>query len=151
MRVGAAGGDVVAPLGLIAPEHTGLVEAGGARRHVRLDPDNRLDAGGRGGRVELVGSEHVAVVGDRQGGLAQPLGLGHVVLDLPGAVQHGVVGVDVEVDEVVLGGCFFLTAHLRHGHILGPPGALSPGRGRARSSAKAGPCPAMTGHRRGNG
>ena len=127
MRVGAAGGDVVAPLGLIAPEHTGLVEAGGARSHVRLDPDDRLDTGGRGGRVELVGPEHVAVVGDRQGGLAQPLGLGHVVLDLPGAVQHGVVGVDVEVDEVVLGGCFFLTAHLRHGPILGPPGAVSPG------------------------
>ena len=135
MRVGAAGGDVVAPLRLIAPEDPGLVEAGGARRHVGLDPDDRLDAGGRGGRVELVGSEHVAVVGDRQGRLAQPLGLSHVVLDLPGAVQHGVVGVDVEVDEVVLGGCFFLTAHLRHGPILGPPGTMSPG-GAQRAPAR---------------
>ena len=56
-------------------------------------------------------------------------------LDLPGAVQHGVVGVDVEVDEVVLGGCFFLTAHLRHGPILGPPGTMSPG-GAQRAPAR---------------
>ena len=130
MRVGAAGGDVVASLGLIAPEDTGLVEARGARRHVRLYPDDRLDAGRLGGRVELVDAEHVAVVGDRQGGLAQAFGLGHVVLDLSGTVQHGVVGVDVKVDEVVLGGCLFLTGRLRHGSILGPRGAPPPGGGR---------------------
>ena len=131
MRVGAAGGNVVASLRLIAPEDTGLVEARGARRHVGLHPDDRLDAGRLGGRVELVDAEHVAVVGDRQGGLAQALGLGHVVLDLSGTVQHGVVGVDVKVDEVVLGGCLFLTGRLRHGTILGPRGAPSPG-GRSR-------------------
>jgi len=129
VSVGAAGGDVVAPLGLLAPEDTGLVEAGGARGHVGLHPDDRLDTDGLGGRVELVGTEHVAVVGDRQGGLAQALGLGHVVLDLSGAVQHRVVGVDVEVDEVVLGGRNFLTAHLRHGPILGPCGPSSMGGG----------------------
>ena len=43
VRVGAAGRDVVAPLGLVPPEHAGLVEAGGARRHVGLHPDDRLD------------------------------------------------------------------------------------------------------------
>ena len=131
MRVGAAGGDVVASLRLIAPEDTGLVKARGARRHVGLHPDDRFDAGRLGGRVELVDAEHVAVVGDRQGGLAQALGLGHVVLDLSGTVQHGVVGVDMKVDEVVLGGCLFLTGRLRHGTILGPRGAPPPG-GRQR-------------------
>src|SRR5690606_14300342 len=101
VRVRAARGHVVGALGLVAPPHTALVEPAGARRHVRLDADDRLDVELLGGAPEVVGAEQVAVVGGGQRGLAEPLRLGEQLLHPCGAVQHRVLGVDVEVDEVV--------------------------------------------------
>ena len=61
--VGAARGDVV---GAAVVEVDALaLEAGDVGREVGLDADDRLDPGGLGLLVELVGAEHVAVVGHR--------------------------------------------------------------------------------------
>ena len=70
-------------------------------RDVRLHADDRLDAGRRALRVEVVGAEHVAVVGHRQRRHAHPGRLGEQ-LGQPGrAVEHGVLGVHVQVHERV--------------------------------------------------
>ena len=75
VRVGAARADVV---GAAAVEVDALaLEPGDVGREVGLDADDRLDPGGLGLLVELVGPEHVAVVGHRHRRLAQlggPLG-----------------------------------------------------------------------------
>jgi hypothetical protein len=98
--VGAAGGDVV---GAAVVEVDALaLEAGDVRREVGLDADDRLDPGGLGLLVELVGPEDVAVVGHRHGGhpeLCGPLGQRSQTRR---TVEHGVLGVHVEVDEGVL-------------------------------------------------
>ena len=76
--VGAAVGDVV---GAAAVEVDALaLEAGDVGREVGLDADDRLDPGRLGLRVELVGAEHVAVVGHRDRRhpqLGGPLRSGH--------------------------------------------------------------------------
>ena len=60
-----------------------------------------LMPGGRGLAVEVVGAEHVAVVGHRERRHAQRGGLGEQVVEPGGAVEHGVLGVHVQVDERV--------------------------------------------------
>ena len=100
VRVGTARADVV---GAAAVEVDALaLEPGDVGGEVGLDADDRLDPGGLGLLVELVGPEHVAVVGHRDRRLAQlggPLGQ----LGQPRrAVEHGVLGVHVQVDEGVL-------------------------------------------------
>ena len=100
VRVGAARGDVVGPLALLAPEHPVRAETGGSRRHVRFDADDRLDPLGLALFVKLVGPEAVPVVRDRHGLLVLGLGLGHELLDLHGPVEHRVFGVDVQMREV---------------------------------------------------
>ena len=57
--------------GSAPPEQRLLVEPG-LRRHVGLDADDRLDAGGLGLLVEVVRAEHVAVVGHRDRRHAEP-------------------------------------------------------------------------------
>ena len=64
MGVGAAAGDVV--LAAVGPAHPGPVVPGGVRGEVGLHADDRLDPGGVGLPVEVVGAEDVAVVGHRQ-------------------------------------------------------------------------------------
>ncbi len=106
--VAAAAGDVLSALAVRAgralaaggPEHLLLVEARG-RGDVRLDADDRLDAGLGGGVEELVGAEHVAVVTHRDGGHALSLRLGEELAVLRGPVQHRVLRVDVQVREAV--------------------------------------------------
>ena len=67
--VGAAAGDVV---GAAVVEVDALaLEAGDVGGEVGLDADDRLDPGRLGLRVELVGAEHVAVVGHRDRGHAR--------------------------------------------------------------------------------
>ena len=97
--VGAGPGDVVVTA--VVPAHPLLVEARGVGGEVGLHADDRLDPGGLGLGPEVVGAEHVAVVGHRDRVHAQLGGpLEHVAQ--PGrTVQHGVLGVDVEVDETV--------------------------------------------------
>ena len=113
--VGAAVGDVV---GTAAVEVDALaLEAGDVGREVGLDADDRLDPGVLRLLVELVGAEHVAVVGHRDRGHPQ-LGRALRQRTEPGrAVEHGVLGVDVQVDEGVLG-----AVRHRRGPLLGRAG-----------------------------
>src|SRR5699024_8407163 len=100
---GTAGGDVV-PGELLLPRPpllAGAIVTARPRGHVRLDADDRLDAGVLRGPVELVGAEEVAVIRDGHGLLALAHRLVDEPVDLRGPVQQRVVGVDVEVDEVV--------------------------------------------------
>ena len=97
--VGAAARDVV--LAAVAPAHPGLVEpaAGG---DVGLGADDRLDAVRRRLLPEVVGAEHVAVVGHRQRRHAELGGAGEQLVEARRAVEHGVLGVHVQVHERVL-------------------------------------------------
>ena len=70
------------------------------RRQVELAADDRLDAGLLALQVELGGAEHVAVVGHGHRRHVQFLGLGDQVVEADGAVQQGILGVEVEVDEI---------------------------------------------------
>ena len=101
--VGAAGGDVVARRLLLlgAPLHAGAVMTTRPGSHIGLDADDGLDPGVGRGLVELVGAEEIAVVGDRHRLLALVHRLGDQLVDLRGTVQQRVVGVDVEMDEVI--------------------------------------------------
>ncbi len=74
VRVRAGAGDVV--LAARAPLHAGLVGAVGARGEVGLGADDGLDARLGRGAPEVEGAEHVAVVGDRDGGHPLRGGLG---------------------------------------------------------------------------
>jgi len=71
------------------------------RRYVRLYPEDRPDARLPGGRVELDRAEKVAVV--RQGQRLGPMGLAgrYQILGPGGAVQKGVMGVYVQVNESI--------------------------------------------------
>ncbi len=104
VRVGAARGDVVVLLVRLTPPHTGAVEAARARCHVGLEADDRLDPRRPRLAPELVGAEEVSVVRHRDGLLAVPRDLRDQSVDLGRAVEHRVLGVDVQVDEVLLGG-----------------------------------------------
>ncbi len=111
--VAPAPGDILATLdgrvgALPAPGGPELLlarEAAGGR-HIGLDADDRLHrlfhvAIALGDVLELVGAEHVAVVGHRDGGHALAGDLREELGVLCGAVEHRVLGVGVEVDEGV--------------------------------------------------
>ena len=70
---------------------------------VALQADDRLDAGGLGRLVEVVGAVEGAVVGHGDGGHALLDRSGHEIGQATRAVEHGVLGVHVEVDEVAAG------------------------------------------------
>ena len=96
--VGAAARDVVALLTGVTPQDPpGIKTRSGS--YIRLDTDDRLDAGLGRRVVELAGTEHVSVVGHPDRGHLQPLHLGEHGRDLRGTVQHRVLGVVVQVDE----------------------------------------------------
>ena len=100
VRVGTPRGDVV---GAAVVEVDALaLEPGDVGREVRLDPDDRLDPGGLRLLVELVGPEHVAVVGHRHRRHPELGGALGQRSQPRRTVEHGVLGVDVEVDEGVL-------------------------------------------------
>ncbi len=97
----ARAGDVISTAG---PElDPGLVGAVSTRGEVGLDADDRLDAVLLGLGPELIGSEDVTVVRRGQGrhthlsrGLEQ-------LVDPGGTIEHGVLGVYVQVDEALVG------------------------------------------------
>src|SRR5471032_942019 len=84
------------------------------RRDVRLDAEDGLDARLERGRLELVRPEHVPVIGDRHGVHPGRLYLPDQVLQPVRAVEKGVLGVQVKMDEGA-------------GHPAGDCSALLPG------------------------
>jgi hypothetical protein len=104
-------GEVVVELLAALGVATGVVDAapaGGALvaalvGHVHLGADDGRDALVPAGGVELQDAVHVPVIGDAEGGLAVGRRRRHQGLEARGAVEHGVLGVDVEVGEGVPG------------------------------------------------
>ncbi len=103
--VGTTPGDVAAlavRIGVALPAVTpedGFLVVPGLRRDIGFYTDDRFDAGLLRGLVELVGTEHVAVVGHPHRGHAQAGRFGEQQADLRRTVQHRVLGVHVQVDE----------------------------------------------------
>ena len=86
---------VMAPGALLRP---GLVQAG-PRRLVDLGPDDGRDALLAALLVEGKGAEHVAVIGQGEGGHAEALRLGHERVDGGGAVEEGEIGMAMQMRE----------------------------------------------------
>ena len=82
-------------------ERNALAFEPAGRREVGLHADDRLDAGGLGLLVEVVGAEHVAVVGHGQRRHLHARRLGEQVLQAGRAVEHRVLGVHMQMDERV--------------------------------------------------
>ena len=123
----------------VVPAHPLALLARGVGRAVGLQADDRLDPPGGGLGVELVGPEHVAVVGHGDRAHAELGGALEQVVQPGRPVEHGVLGVDVEVDEVgrwvgsVIGRVF---SHGSCGSVLGTAQQGSPrcgGRPRGRT------------------
>ena len=76
--------------------------------HVRFSAQNGFHPLCVAGPVEVQNSVHVAVVGDPQSALSVGYRRGHQVIDARCTVQHGVLGVDVEVGKRVSHGCLMV-------------------------------------------
>ena len=112
--VGATTGHIIA--GAVAPAHTrtvGTVRAGG---QVGLHADDGLNVVGLGLAPEVEGAEEETVVAGGHGAHAQLLGIAEEVAQARGTVQHGVLGVHVQVRKVF--GC--------HGYLLKVWGLFRP-------------------------
>jgi hypothetical protein len=115
--------------GLVARRSPGALGEPAAGRHVQLAADDGLDPVPPSRTEEVQGPEHVAVIGHRHRRHALLGGRAHEIVDPAGAIEHRVLGVDVQVDE-------------RVGHSPPRPittrrgGALSMHAGRCRE-----PCP----------
>ena len=72
-------------------------------RHVELAADDRLDPGFDALLIEVDGAVHDPVVGERDRRHPQLGGLADQPVDPARAVEEGVLGVVVEVDEAVRG------------------------------------------------
>ena len=97
--VGAAGAHVVGALPRLAPQDLLAIEARGPRRHVRLQADNRLDAGVLAVRVEVEGTEKITVIRQADRGLPETSGLLRHRFRLRRSVEHRILGVVVKVHE----------------------------------------------------
>ena len=71
-----------------------------ARRHVELAAEDRLDPFLLAGQVEVDGAEQVAVVGQRERREPELPRARDQLVELRGAVEQAVLGMDVQVDEV---------------------------------------------------
>ncbi len=99
VRVGAARRHVVAAA--VVEVDALALEAADVGREVGLDADDRLDPGVGRLAPELVGTEHVAVVGHRHRRHPQLRRALGELRQARRAVEHGVLGVHVQVDERV--------------------------------------------------
>ena len=102
VRVGTRAGHVVTTA--VTELDPGLVGAVRTRGEVRLDADDRLDAVLLGLGPELVGPEDVTVVRRGQGRHTHLSRALEQLVDAGGAIEHGVLGVHVQVDEALVGG-----------------------------------------------
>ena len=84
-----------------------------ASREVEFAADERLEALGLGLVVELDRAVQIPMVGEGEGLHPQPGGAVHQAVDTASAVQQAVVAVDMEMDEIGVGG--------RHGSVMGQP------------------------------
>jgi hypothetical protein len=98
VRVAAGAGDVVLLLVRLPPLHAPLVPPR-LGRHIRLDADDRGDAGALGVLEEVVGAVQVPVVRDGDVGHAHLLARPEHVLQAGRTVQQRVLGVYMEVGE----------------------------------------------------
>jgi len=73
-----------------------------ARRHVELAPEDGLDPALLRGQVEVDGAEEVAVIGERDGGKLERLGLGHELVELSRSIEQAVLRMNVEMDELAM-------------------------------------------------
>ena len=112
--VRATAGHVIARA--VAPAHAGAVGAVRAGGQVRLHADDGLNVVGLGLAPEVEGAEEEAVVAGGHGAHAQLLGVAEEVAQARGTVQHGVLGVHVQVRKVF--GC--------HGYLLKVWGLFRP-------------------------
>ncbi len=123
-------GQVVVELPAAFGLAAGVVQPAPARRplgpmvvgHVGLGAEDRLDALGLAGPVEVQDPVHVPVVGDPEGRLPVRRRGGHQLLDPGRAVQHRVLGVDVEVGERVAheaASCEAMVLTMRAGRAMG--------------------------------
>ncbi len=71
-----------------------------AGRDVQLAAQDRLHPAPLAGRVEVHAPEEIAVVGERDGGEAEVLGLLDELLEARGAIEEAVLGMHVQVNEV---------------------------------------------------
>ncbi len=97
--IGPTTGDVIFALVFLAPAHTAFVRPRGAGGDVGFDADNRLDPLVRGALPEIESPEQVPVVGSGQGRHAEAFSLVEELTQAGCAVQHGVFGVVMEMDE----------------------------------------------------
>ncbi len=97
--VGAARAHIVGALPRLTPQNLLAIKTRGSRRDVGLQADDRLHAGVRAVRVEIEGTEQVAMIrqADRRLPEARSL-LGHR-FRLRSSVEHRVLGVIVKVHE----------------------------------------------------
>jgi hypothetical protein len=98
----------------------------GRLNEVELATDERFDAFGFGGIVEVDGAKKVSVVGEREGGHAEGNCPVHQAINAASAVEQTVVRMNVEMDEIQVGG--------RHSR-----GRQRPSRNRARRKARFAP------------
>jgi hypothetical protein len=90
-------GQVVRPL--LAVGAAALLVAARSDRLIQLRAEDRVQAPLRGRTVELDETEQHPMVGDRDAGLPIPLDRVQQVVDTRSAVEHRVLGVDVQVHE----------------------------------------------------
>lgn len=96
--VGPIAADVVATA--IPPLDASLVATRGPGRDIGLHADDRLDVVLARLGPELVGAVDIAVVGGRDGGHPLRRGGAEQFVDPGRPVEHGVLGVAVQMDEV---------------------------------------------------
>ena len=110
---------------------------------VALEADDRVEAPGLRPLVELVGAVQVAVVGHRDGGHALSLDLVEQVGQPCGTVEHRVLGVHVQVHELLGRGHPLTLTFRADGHAVthrsGGDRERSGGRPDSRSRRRSGP------------
>ena len=68
--------------------------------NVELAPDDWLNSGFVRGIHEMDGAKNIAVIGHRDGGHAQFLHAMDELFHVTGAIEHGVISMEMQVDEL---------------------------------------------------